>query len=50
MIVGAVDMLDWNPIVHVREDLPDSQRKATMIVALSLAVLRDPANSALEDL
>ena len=50
LIVGAVDMLDWNPIVHVREDLSNSQRKATMIVALSLAVLRDPANSALEDL
>jgi len=49
-IVGAVDLLDWNPIVHVRDDVSDAQRKATMIVALSLAVLRDPANSALEDL
>jgi len=49
-IVAAVDMLDWSPIVHVRGDLSDAQRKATMIVALSLAVLRDPANSTLEDL
>ena len=50
VVVGAVDMLDWNPIVYVRDDLSDSQRRATMIVALSLAVLRDPANSAFEDL
>jgi len=49
LVVGAVDMLDWNPIVYILEGLSESQRKATMIVALSLAVLRDPANSSLGD-
>jgi hypothetical protein len=47
--IAAVDLLDWNPVVHLREGLRDSVREAAMIVALSLAVLRDPANSALED-
>lgn len=50
VVFGAVDLLDWNPIVHLRDDMPETQRKATMIVALSLAVLRDPANSSLEEL
>lgn len=49
VIVAAVDLLDWNPIVHVRDGLTESTRRAAVIVALALAVLRDPANSALED-
>lgn len=48
-IVAAVDLLDWNPIVFLRPDAPESLQRATLAVALALAVLRDPANSALED-
>jgi hypothetical protein len=49
VVIAAVDLLDWNPIVHLREGLADSARQAAVVVALSLAVLRDPVNSALED-
>lgn len=49
VVIAVVDLLDWNPIVHLREGLADSVRHAAIVVALSLAVLRDPANSALED-
>ena len=49
VVVGALDLLDWDPVVHLKDSTSESQRKATIIVALSLAVLRDPANSALED-
>lgn len=48
-IVGAVDLLDWNPVLHLRKDLTDSARQSAVIVAVALAVLRDPANSMLED-
>lgn len=47
--VAAVDLLDWSPAVRIRNDLDASQLNAAIIAALSLAVLRDPANSALED-
>jgi hypothetical protein len=49
VVVAAIDLLDWNPIVHLRGGLSDSVRRAAVTVALALAVLRDPANSALED-
>lgn len=49
VVMGALDLLDWNPIVYLGDGLSESQRNATIIVALSLAVLRDPANSTLED-
>lgn len=49
VVIAAVDMLDWNPIVHLHNNLDESRRRAATIVALALAVLRDPANSALED-
>lgn len=49
VVIAAIDLLDWNPIVHVHQDLADSAKRAAAIVALALAVLRDPANSALED-
>lgn len=48
-VVAAVDLLDWNPIVFINPEATESLRKATLAVALALAVLRDPANSALED-
>lgn len=49
VVIAAVDLLDWNPKVHLRDGLEESARLAAVVVALSLAVLRDPANSALED-
>lgn len=48
-VIAAVDLLDWNPIVNLHEDSAEPTQRAAMIVALALAVLRDPANSALED-
>ena len=48
-VVAAVDLLDWDPIVHLHSSLTNDERKAAMIVALALSVLRDPANSVLED-
>jgi len=47
--VAAVDLLDWNPIVHLPDTVADAQRQAVIAVALTLAVLRDPSVSALED-
>ena len=49
-LVAAVDLLDWSPIVHFKLESNEMERRATAIVALALAVLRDPANSALEEL
>jgi len=48
-VVAAIDLLDWNPIVYVRNGITEPARRAAIVVALALAVLRDPANSALED-
>jgi hypothetical protein len=48
-VVAAVDLLDWNPIVHVRDDVTETKRRAAYIVSLALAVLRDPAHSTLEE-
>lgn len=47
--VAAVDLLDWNPIVHLSDTLPAAERRAATVVALALATLRDPANSTLGD-
>lgn len=49
-VIAAVDLLDWDPIVHLHESLTADERRSAMTVALSLAVLRDPSNSVLEDL
>jgi hypothetical protein len=48
-VVAAVDLLDWNPIVFINLNATDTLQQATLTVAIALAVLRDPANSALED-
>lgn len=48
-VVAAVDLLDWNPVVFLPGDLDEGTRRSAIVVALALAVLRDPANSALED-
>ena len=50
VVMAAVDLLDWNPIVYLHESLTPDERRSAMTVALSLAVLRDPSNSALEDI
>jgi hypothetical protein len=49
VVVAAVDLLDWNPIVHLSDTLAATERRAATIVALALATLRDPANSTLGD-
>jgi hypothetical protein len=46
---GAVELTDWNPAVYISEDLIPSARESVLITALAIAVLRDPADSALED-
>lgn len=48
-VIAAVDLLDWSPVVHLDNHLDSSLRRAAVIVALALAVLRDPSTSALED-
>lgn len=48
-VVAAVELTDWNPTFYFATGLSDAQRHAAMVVALALAVLRDPANSPLED-
>jgi hypothetical protein len=49
VVVATVDLLDWNPVVHIRDGLTDTQRLAAYVVSVALAVLRDPTNSALEE-
>lgn len=48
-VVAAVELTDVNPTLYVDPDLPGEWRHSILATALSLAVLRDPANSALED-
>lgn len=47
--VAAVELTDWNPSIYLRNDVPAATRDNLLVVALAIAVLRDPANSALED-
>lgn len=47
--VAAVDLLDWNPIVHVADRIDARTREIAIAVAVALALLRDPANSALDE-
>ena len=48
-LVGAIELTDVNPVVYLPRTRSDDQAEAVLVVALALAVLRDPANSALED-
>ena len=48
-VVGAVELTDWNPTLYLADDLDDDARQSLLITALAIAVLRDPADSALED-
>ena len=47
--VGAVELTDVNPTVLLPVGEPPEARTAALLAALSLAVLRDPAQSALAD-
>jgi len=48
-LVAAVELTDVNPAVYVVSDDDEAMRHATSVVVLALAVLRDPAHSALEE-
>lgn len=48
-VVAALELTDVNPTLYVALDVPGELRHSILATALSLAVLRDPANSALED-
>jgi hypothetical protein len=47
--VGALELTDSNPTLLLAAGLEPELRRATLIAALGLSVLRDPANSALGD-
>lgn len=47
--MGALELTDSEPTFVLKNDLTPEQRRATLIAALGLSVLRDPANSALVD-
>jgi len=49
-VVAALELTDVNPTIIVARDLSTDLRESVLAGALALAVLRDPANSALEDL
>lgn|GEM_PF-2531155 len=48
-VVGALELTDWNPGGYLEPDLADDVREDVLIVMLALAVIRDPADSVLED-
>jgi len=48
-VVGAVELTDVEPTFVLRSAAAPEVRRATLIAALGLAVLRDPANSTLGD-
>ncbi len=48
-VVGAVELTDWNPTMYLRNDLDAAQTESLLVVALAIAVLRDPADSELEE-
>ena len=47
--IAALELTDVNPTIIVATDLSSELRRSAIASALALAVLRDPANSALED-
>jgi len=48
-IVGAVELTDVNPTIILASGVEVAERHAVLAAALGVAVLRDPANSALGD-
>lgn len=49
-VIAALELTDVNPTIIIARDLSVDLRESVLTGALALAVLRDPANSALEDL
>ncbi|NNC78213.1 MAG: hypothetical protein HKN77_09645 [Woeseiaceae bacterium] len=47
--IAAVELTDTNPTFYLSPDLDVALRRSALIASLALSVLRDPANSALED-
>jgi len=47
--VAALELTDVNPTLILADSLPDAWRTPTLVAALSLTVLRDPAASTLGD-
>lgn len=47
--VAALELTDVNPTLIVAMEMPEKLRHSVFATALALAVLRDPANSALEE-
>ena len=47
--IGAIELTDWNPAIYIQDTLQPDTQDALLVVALAIAVLRDPANSALEE-
>lgn len=48
-LVAAFELTDVNPTLIVARDIDDNLERSVIATALALAVLRDPANSALDD-
>ena len=48
-LVAAVELTDVNPTFFVTPGLEVDLQRSALVTSLALAVLRDPANSALED-
>jgi hypothetical protein len=48
-VVGGVELTGTDPVILMASDAAPEMRQATLVVALSLAVFRDPADSALGD-
>jgi len=48
-LVGALELTDVNPTLLLRQELPAPVRQSTLIAALAVSLLRDPANSSLGD-
>jgi len=48
-VVAAIELTDSNPAFFMLPELSSAQQDSVLATVLALAVLRDPANSALED-
>lgn len=48
-VIGALELTDINPTVFLASDLTGEARLMTLLTAISVSLLRDPANSTLGD-
>lgn len=49
VVIGALELTDVNPTVFIAANLADQERLSTLLAAIAVSLLRDPANSALAD-